>query len=165
MGARISGEDPLSEEIIRKKMDLFAYFFLIAQRIQYVTDQVFQRDGLTTKQWLVSLAIEQGFEYPPSLSEVADMLSSSHQNIRQIANQLEKKGLLEYFKDSNDRRVLRLTLTDKSKEYYESKSDEHLGYVLKIFEGFSDEEIKDFHDHIMNLYKHLDPIYDEFRNS
>lgn len=155
----------MSEELIRKQMDLFAYFFLIAQRMQYVTDQVFQRDGLTTKQWLVSLAIEQGFEYSPSLSEVADMLSSSHQNIRQIANQLEKKGFLEYFKDSNDRRVLRLKTTEKSKEYYESKSHEHLGYVLKIFEGFSEEETRDFHEHIMNLYKHLDPIYEEFRNS
>lgn len=154
----------MSEEIIRKKVDMFAYFFLITQRMQYVTDQVFQRDGLTTKQWLVSLAIEQGFEYPPSLSEVADMLSSSHQNIRQIANKLEKKGFLEYSKDPEDRRVLRLRLTYKSKEYFESKSDEHLGYVLDIFNGFSDEKIADFHDHIMNLYKHLDPIYEEFRN-
>lgn len=155
----------MSEDIIRKKMDLFAYFFLIAQRMQYVTDQVFQRDGLTTKQWLVSLAIEQGFEYPPSLSEVADILSSSHQNIRQIANQLEKKGFLEYFKDPDDRRVLRLKTTDKSKEYYESKSQEHLRYVLNIFEGFSDQETIEFHEHIMSLYKHLDPIYEEFRNS
>ena len=155
----------MSEEIIRKKMDLFAYFFLIVQRMQYVTDQVFQRDGLTTKQWLVSLAIEQGFEYPPSLGEVADMLSSSHQNIRQIANQLEKKGFLEYLKDPNDKRVLRLKTTDKSKEYYGSKSEEHLGYVLNIFDGFSDEETDEFHDHIMKLYKHLDPIYEEFRNS
>ena len=155
----------MSQDVIRKKLDLFAYFFLIAQRMQYVTDQVFQRDGLTTKQWLVSLAIEQGFEAPPSLSEVADLLSSSHQNIRQIANQLERKGFLEYFRDPDDRRVLRLKLTDKSKEYYDSKSDEHLGYVLDIFDGFNDEEIGDFHDHIMSLYKHLDPIYEEFRNS
>lgn len=155
----------MSQDVIRKKLDLFAYFFLIAQRMQYVTDQVFQRDGLTTKQWLVSLAIEQGFETPPSLSEVADLLSSSHQNIRQIANQLERKGFLEYFRDPDDRRVLRLKLTDKSKEYYDSKSDEHLGYVLDIFDGFSDEEIGDFHSHIMSLYKHLDPIYEEFRNS
>ena len=155
----------MSQDIIRKKVDMFAYFFLITQRMQYVTDQVFQRDGLTTKQWLVSLAIEQGFEYPPSLSEVADMLSSSHQNIRQIANQLEKKGFLEYSKDPEDRRVLRLRLTDKNKKYFESKSEEHLGYVLDIFNGFSDEETADFHDHIMSLYKHLDPIYEEFRNS
>lgn len=155
----------MSEEIVSKKMDLFAYFFLISQRMQYVTDQVFQRDGLTTKQWLVSLAIERGFEEPPSLGEVAELLSSSHQNIRQIANQLERKGFLEFFKDPDDGRVLRLRLSEKSKAYFDSKSDEHLGYVLEMFGGFSDEEIRDFHGHIMSFYKHLDPIYEKFRGS
>ncbi len=164
MGEKI-GADQMSQELVSKKIDLFAYMFLVSQRMQYITDQIFQRDHLTTKQWLVTLAIEKGFEYPPSLGEVAELLSTSHQNTRQIANQLEKKGFLEYQKDENDGRVLRLKLTDKSKEYYASKSEEHLGYVMQIFDIFSDEDIESFHRHIMALYDHLEPIYNEFRNS
>jgi len=155
----------MSQEIVTKKIDLFAYMFLVSQRMQYITDQIFQRDNLTTKQWLVTLAIEKGFEYPPSLGEVAELLSTSHQNTRQITNQLEKKGFLEYQKDADDGRVLRLKLTEKIRAYYSSKSEEHLGYVMQIFDVFSAEEIDSFHSHIMTLYDHLEPIYSEFRKS
>ena len=79
--------------------DLFNRIFCLGNRMQYVVDTKLQDDGLTAKQFLMIAAIDKLFAAPPSLGEVADVLNTSHQNARQLANQLCKKGFMKIVKD------------------------------------------------------------------
>ncbi len=56
-------------------------------------------------------------------------MGTSHQNAKQIAIKLEKKEFLVVNKDIKDKRVLRLTPTDKIREYVKLREDkDHFFY-------------------------------------
>lgn len=84
----------MNEKTKRKIFDIFGKIFLLCHRMEYIADKELKKDNLTARQWLLIATIEKLFEYPPAINEVADKLSTSHQNVKQIANQLEKKDSL-----------------------------------------------------------------------
>ena len=153
-----------SPELIQRNMDLFAYIFLLSQRLQYISDKILERDSITTKQFLMMAVIEKAFDHQPGLKEVAEALGTTHQNVKQMAKQLEKKGFIEMFKDPEDRRVTRLRTTDYSKEFWNSRAERHTRDVLKMFKDFTDEEIDAMHDQVINLFNSLEPMYRELRD-
>jgi len=42
--------------------------FIVEQRWRYIIDKELEADGITTKQWLMTIVIANGFKYPPSPS-------------------------------------------------------------------------------------------------
>ncbi len=152
-----------SPELIQKNMDLFAYIFLLAQRLEYISNKILEKDSLTTKQFLLLAITEKALDHDPSLKEVADALGTTHQNVRQMANQLEKKGYIEIFKDPDDKRVNRLRTTEENKEYWATRAERQTKEVLDMFRAFSDSEIETMHGSIIKLYNDLEPIYREYK--
>lgn len=53
-------------------------------------------------------------EYLPELSRVAEIMGSSHQNVKQILNKLEDKGYVKTVLDEQDKRKQRIILTEKT---------------------------------------------------
>jgi len=45
---------------------------------------------------------------PPNIGDIADVLGTSRQNIKKIANILERQGFLKMEKDKNDLRSIQL---------------------------------------------------------
>ena len=152
-----------SPDLLQKNMDLFAYIFLLSQRLEYISNKLLEKDHLTTKQFLLLAITEKAFDYEPSLKEVADALGTTHQNVRQMTNQLEKKGFIEVFKDPNDRRINRLRTTEANRSYWDSRAEKQGQEVLEMFRGFSDDEIESLYNMVFKLYNDLDPMYREFR--
>ena len=73
---------------------LFGAIFIVANRVDTMLEREFKRFGITTKQWFLSIIIENLFDKPPTIKEVAKEMGSSHQNVKQVALKLEQKGLL-----------------------------------------------------------------------
>jgi len=144
--------------------DLFGQIFYLGNRMQYIVDAELRKDGLTTKQFLMVAAIEKLFDRPPSLNEVADVLSTSHQNARQLVNQLERKGFIEVTRDEKDRRVLRLGLTEKNRQYWDSRAGVHAAFVLSLFDSLDEDEIVTFHGLFRKLLDRVDALYNETKN-
>lgn len=152
-----------SPDLIQKNIDLFAYIFLLAQRLEYISNKLLEADQLTTKQFLLLAITEKAFDHEPSLKEVADVLGTTHQNVRQMVNQLEKKGFIEVFKDPKDKRVNRLRTTEVNRSYWDSRAERQTGEVLEMFKGFTDDEIDFMFEKVSRLYHELEPMYREFR--
>lgn len=152
-----------SPEVIQNNMDLFAYIFLLAQRLEYISNKILEKDSLTTKQFLLLAITEKAFDHDPSLKEVSDALGTTHQNVRQMANQLEKKGFIDIFKDPTDKRINRLRTTEVNNNYWKSRGERQTTEVLNMFKNFSDGEIVSMHDQVLKLYNELEPTYREFR--
>ena len=90
---------------------------MIEQRWRYVIDKEMEPDGMTSKQWLMIIMISAGFKQPPSIREVADVMSTTHQNVKQIAANMERRGFLTLERDEKNKRIIRLKVTDKCHGY------------------------------------------------
>lgn len=152
----------MSESTKAKVFDTFAKIFLLNNKLQYIIDKELQKDQLTTKQFLLIAAVERAFEAPPSLKEVANVLGTSHQNVRQIADQLERKGFIALEKDPEDRRVTRLNVTEKNRRYWDSRAGEHEEVLLGLFDYLSEEEIVFLHSTVNKMLSSLDEVYSRY---
>ncbi len=149
----------MQEETRRKMLDAFALLFLLSHRFEYVADNELQKDELTTKQFLAIVAIEKGFVHPPSIGEVASVLSTTHQNVKQIALQLEKKGFVIIERDQQDKRKLVLKVTEKNKQYWNSTAQRHEATIRSLFSPLTEEEIHSFYELVTKLLVNLDNVY------
>jgi DNA-binding MarR family transcriptional regulator len=63
---------------------------------------------VTTKQWLLLVLLVKTFPgRAPGLTECARLHGSTRQNVKHMAEQLQKKGFLKITRDPRDSRVLR----------------------------------------------------------
>ena len=154
----------MNENASATMFEVFGQVFYLANRMQHVVDSELRDDGLTAKQFLMIATIEKLFEEPPSLNEIADVLSTSHQNARQLANQLEKKGFLQIVKDRKDRRALRLKLTRKNREYWESRAADNSISVLSLFDSLDDREVITLYYLLGKLMAGVDEMYERQRD-
>lgn len=128
--------------ITDKEKLVFGGIFLIANKLQVVCDQFLGEDGMTTKQWFLTVIISQFGKNPPSLSEVAEKMGSSRQNIKQLALKLEEKEFLQIKKDKQDARTLRLVLTDKCREFWNNRQDKDDTFIRDLFKCLDKEELE-----------------------
>jgi len=111
---------------------------VLAQRLRTLMDQRLHAHGLTTQQAAL-ITVVDAFG-TPSLSQVASALSTTHQNAKQIAAALERKGFIRIVQDATDRRVRRLVTTAKSRAYWEQRSPDDYDVVLEWFSALSESE-------------------------
>jgi DNA-binding MarR family transcriptional regulator len=116
----------------------FRLIVLLAQELRTLMDQQLRSDGLTTQQAaLISVVDAIG---KPSLSQASAALGTTHQNVKQIADALARKGFLEIARDEHDARVRRLVTTHKSHRTWRRRSTTDQEMVLDWFSVLSREE-------------------------
>lgn len=145
-------------DILDKQKFIFGSIFILANKLQVLGDQYFAENDMTVKQWLLTVMILQFHDEPPTLSEVAELMGSSHQNVKQIALKLEKKGFLNIEKDDQDARAIRLRLTEKSYSFWEKRADRDEQYVIELFKDLNEEETNAMHSGIEKLSKKIEKI-------
>jgi len=91
------------EEMGNRKY-VFGSLFIISNRVDTLLQREFNRFGITTKQWFLSVILENLFNMPPTMNEAAKEMGSSHQNVKQVALKLEENGLLILEKNKKDAR-------------------------------------------------------------
>lgn len=124
-----------------KQKYIFASLFLLANKLQVKGDAYLADDEMTTKQWFLILIISQFKDNPPMLSDVANLMGSTRQNVKQLALKLEEKGFLVIEKDQNDSRILRLKLTEKNKQYWDKRYEKDSTFIENLFKNFTKDEI------------------------
>ncbi|MFZ5944979.1 MAG: MarR family winged helix-turn-helix transcriptional regulator [Bacillota bacterium] len=128
-------------DLIDKQKFIFGSIFLLANKLQVLGDQYLEKDEITTKQWFLNTMISQFRDKPPTLSEVAELMGSSRQNVKQLALKLEEKKFLKIEKDEDDARALRLRLTEKSHSFWREREEQDEQYLRDLFKDLSEEEI------------------------
>ena len=121
---------------------IFGGLFVITQRWKNIGDRYLQNENLTTAQWLLLAILVKNFDNPPTLSQAAEAMGTSRQNVKQIALKLEKRGFLQLIADTSDNRILRLYMTKHSRLFWEQREEKDDLNVAVIFTGLTDDEIK-----------------------
>ncbi len=137
--ARLSRE---KLDAVPDKEFVIGSLFTIANRLQTLLDREFESGGMTTKQWFLSILIGT-FDEPPTLSEAAAVMGSTHQNVKQVALKLKDKGFLEFAEDPYDGRAIRLKLTKKSDEFWEGMNERSARFLDELYKGLGSEGLKE----------------------
>jgi DNA-binding MarR family transcriptional regulator len=75
-----------------------------------------------------------------TLGEVSDRLLCTRSNVTRVVDRLECRGLLIRERDSEDRRVVRVSLTPAGQQLYEEASQTHTRSILERISSLSEAE-------------------------
>lgn len=165
----MKNSDKIKEEHSQgERLDMEKYIlvvlFLVQQRWGYIINKEFLEDNITTKQWLMLVVLGSAFNHPPSMQEMAEAMSTTHQNVKQLATRLEDRGLLKIEHDPHNRRMLRLKVTEKYHNFWKKRTKKDLNTIKALYNGLTDEEVEIFFEIMYKLEKLSKTLYQEYKN-
>ena len=134
-----------------------SYFLLgllsaFENRFQTMADSTMKE--ISWKQFFAIICINL-CKTPPTVKELAEIMGSSHQNVKQILLKLEKKGFVIISVDEQDKRKQRIVLTDYCKEFCEKNDEMTRGTMERMCEGISQEDMEATIKTITRMEKNL----------
>ena len=119
---------------------LFGLFFSFGNRLQAAGDAFY--DEITSKQFFLSICLGIFGQESPTLGELADVFGSSHQNVKQIINKMEKSGYVITFTDPDDKRKVRVKGTEKLTLLGEKYNEKGSWFLEQLFRGIDDNDLE-----------------------
>jgi len=108
------------------------------QRLRYLLDRRLRDESLTSQQGFLLTVVRMHGR--PTLGEIATAMSTTHQNAKQVASALERKGMLKIIADDRDARVRRLVATELGKRGWEARNAEDYAAIAGWFANLSSDE-------------------------
>lgn len=124
-------------------------------RFQAMADKTMEE--ISWKQFFALICINLCRENP-TINELADILGSSHQNVKQILLKLEKKGFVKIYSDNYDKRKQRICLTDYCNEFCKKNDSINTQIMTKMFEGVTREQLQTTIQTIIQIEDNLKEI-------
>jgi DNA-binding MarR family transcriptional regulator len=131
----------------------FRMIVVLSQQLRTLMDQLLREEGLTTQQAALITIIDTIGR--PSLSQAAAMFGTTHQNTKQIARALERKGLIRIVPDEHDGRVRRLLTTESSRAIWERRSGSDQQRVLEWFSVLGADDARTLFSLLLRLEVHI----------
>ncbi|MBL8721522.1 MAG: MarR family transcriptional regulator [Myxococcales bacterium] len=126
---------------------------VLAPHLRNLLDRLYASDGVTTQQAaLLGVVRELG---RPSLGAAAEVLGTSHQNVKQLVAVLERKGLLRMVVDPDDRRVRRLETTPKNRRYWARRDPDDHARLLTLFADLDEAEAEQLFRSLLCVFERL----------
>lgn len=127
-----------------------------ASQLRSRMDREMAATGITTQQAALLQFIEAQAE-APTIGAVAAGLGMTHQNVKQIALALERKGFLDIQVDPQDRRARRLKTTAKHRRFWARRNPDDFSSVQAWTAGLSDAEVQQAVQLLQKLIQSLPP--------
>ena len=134
----ISGET-LDFQGIESPFFLLGLISAFENRYQAKADKFFEE--ISWKQFFAIICINLCKE-KPTINELAEIIGSSHQNVKQILLKLEKKGFVNIVTDEKDKRKQRIELTKYCQEFCEKNQETSSHIIKKMFTGIPEEQLQ-----------------------
>ncbi len=137
-----------------------SYFLLgllsaFENRFQAVADRTMKE--ISWKQFFAIICINMCKERP-TVKDLAEIMGSSHQNVKQILLKLEKKGFINISADKKDKRKQRIQLTEYCREFCSKNEEMTSDIIKKMFMGISEEQLQVTIQTIIQIEDHLKEI-------
>lgn len=108
-------------------------------RFQAMADSMMEE--ISWKQFFAIICINM-YNGKPTVKELAEIMGSSHQNVKQILIKLEKKGFVSIATDETDKRKQRIELTEYCREFCEKNDATATEIMERMFSGISEEQLQ-----------------------
>lgn len=124
-------------------------------RFQSMADRIME--VISWKQFFTIICINMCKE-KPTIKELAEIMGSSHQNVKQILLKLEKKGFVNILVDESDKRKQRIELTEYCIDFCNRNDEVSINIMNKMFAGVSEEQLQITIKTIMQIEDNLKEI-------
>ena len=137
-------EDVVNDDNIEIKGINSSYYLLgllsaFQNRFQAMADT--QMKEISWKQFFLIICMNM-CKGDPTIKELAEIVGSSHQNVKQLLIKLENKGFVEVYIDELDKRKQRIRMTEYCKKFCEKNDIATIGIMEKMFAGISEEQLR-----------------------
>ena len=123
---------------ISEEYAIYGTLFSLSNRIQTIGDKEFT--DITMKQHFLMLALGM-FENPPTLKEMAELIGCSYQNVKRMAEHLQKEKFLNIIQDSKDKRKLLLISTGKLEKMAASNPEKATAFMSQLYKNIPKEDL------------------------
>lgn len=109
---------------------------------------------ISWKQFFAIICIDM-CKSSPTVKELAEIMGSSHQNVKQMLLKLEKKGFVTIAVDVKNRRKQRIELTEYCREFCARNDEASTIIIKKMFEGISEQQLQETIQTIIQIEENL----------
>jgi len=134
---------------------IFSTLFIICNRLQTLFDNHIPHVSL--KQFML-LSLAHQSEEPQTFTQLGRLLGCSRQNIKKLADILEKKGFITIQQSPNDSRAMCIYPTDKVDDYFQNDFSLYQEELAYLFEVYSEAEIEELFNLLLKLYAGVDNL-------
>ena len=131
-------------------------------RFQAVADKIMKE--VSWKQFFAIICINLCRE-APSVKELAEIMGSSHQNVKQILLKLEKKGFVTITTDDKDRRKQRVALTEYCREFCVGNEGVTSQIMAQMFQGISEVQLQTTVQTILQMGENLKGVSEQAKGN
>ena len=100
-----------------------------------------------------------GVEEPKKMSQIAKLMSITTGTLTKAMDALDRKGYVSRARDTEDKRVVKVSLTGKGKSAFFHHESFHLQMIEHIKDGLSDTELKVLCKSLANMMDYFQKIY------
>lgn len=149
----LQGMPPAAADRVRA----FRLLVLEGARLRSLLEGVLAPTGVTVQQGAMLSWIEAQPE-APTITAVAAGLAMSHQNVKQIAAALQRKGLLAIEVDARDRRARRLVLSEHHHRFWAERNAGDFEAVQAWMAAWDEAQVGEAIRLLRQLHRHLDAV-------
>jgi DNA-binding MarR family transcriptional regulator len=133
---------------------IYGLLFAVSNKLQACADKILP--DITSRQHFLLIVLSLFKDKYPSLKEVAGVVGSSYQNVKKLADSLEKKGFIELKRDEHDKRKYNLMMTDKVSTFSEVINEETEIFMRGLYKGLTKEDLRHTVAVLMRMEQNLD---------
>ena len=138
-----------------QKKAIFSTLFIAGNKLQTLFDS--RIPELSLKQFMLLSMVKQAKE-PQTLTQFANLLGCSRQNIKKLADILMRKGFIRIRQSPHDTRAMYISPTEKVNEYFENDFLEYQKELNYLFEVYTDKEIETLFMLLSKLYAGIENL-------
>jgi len=129
----------------------YATLFSLANKVQISGDKYLE--NLTSRQYMVMLAIGHLPEDETTLNNIAKKLGTTKQNVKQMVTVMERKGYISIVPSQRDKRSVNISITEEGKQTLLIVAEKGVYFLAELFKDFSTEEMDIMWSLLKKLYR------------
>lgn len=133
----------------KQEKAIFSTLFIAGNRLQTLFDSSIPQ--ITLKQFMLLTMVKQA-DKELTFTQLGKLLGCSRQNIKKLAEVLEKKGYVQINQQSKDGRAACIAPTDKMKQFFNEIFSEYEKKLSELFTVYDDQEIEQLYKLMMKMY-------------
>ena len=134
---------------------IFSTLFIAGNRLQTLFDS--RIPELTLKQFML-LSVARQTEAPLTLTQLGRLLGCSRQNVKKLAEALERKGFLTITTSPRDPRAACIRPTERAETYFRTEFPTYAAELDELFAVYSPEEVTALFTLLTKLYAGIDNL-------
>lgn len=144
-----------SDTTEKQQRAIFSALFIATNKIQTLFDKNIPQ--LSLKQFMLLAIVRQSKEQL-TFTQLGNILGCSRQNIKKLAEILEKKGFITIQQSPQDPRAMCIFPTAKVEQYFENDFSQYQEELKYLFEVYTEDEVATLFVLLSKLYAGIENL-------